>query len=114
MNKSLYKLVHKDTGEIATYGDDNTVIFGGPWGRYDDEGNPYYIWVENLPAPEELKAEKINALNAEYIPAIEANDRAYAIASRKGNTELVAQLNTERDQLEAEYNQKMEDIQNGN
>lgn len=46
-----YKLIHRDTGEIVTYCDDNTVVFGGPWGAYDEEGKPYYIWVENIPEP---------------------------------------------------------------
>lgn len=48
MDKPKYKLINKETGEVATYGNDNTQVFGGPWGEVDFiTKEPKYIWVEN-------------------------------------------------------------------
>ncbi len=73
MNKSKYKLVPviKNTdetityGEAVAYGDDNTVVFGGDWGRYDEKGSPLYVWQENIPAGAEVISENNASIKAQ-------------------------------------------------
>ncbi len=87
MNKSKYKLVPviKNTdetityGEAVAYGDDNKVVFGGDWGRYDENGSPLYVWQENKPADEEVISEN----NASIKAQIEALETKSARAMRE-------------------------------
>lgn len=58
-----YKLIHRDTNAVVTYGDDNTVIFGGLWGECDDDGKPYYIWVDNTPSLGSLRVAKLQEID---------------------------------------------------
>ncbi len=66
-------------GEAVTYGDDNTVVFGGDWGRYDETGSPLYVWQENKPADEEV----ISKNNASIKAQIEALEIKSARAMRE-------------------------------
>lgn len=58
-----YKIVNRETGELATFSD--TFIescpghFGGAWGSSNESGEANYICVENVIPLEQLKAEKI-------------------------------------------------------
>jgi hypothetical protein len=58
-----YKLIKRNdaTQTALTFGNDNTVIFGGEWGsKTKEEAN--YIWVENKKSSEELKTEADNKI----------------------------------------------------
>ena len=62
-----YKLVNAKTFETVTYADE-PIQFGGEWGSVDTEGNPLYVWGENIPLPSEIlaetKAEKLAEVKA--------------------------------------------------
>jgi hypothetical protein len=88
--------------------------------------NQYAVWSDGdwvveekptiiVPEPtaEELKNQKIAVLNAEYTVKLYENDRAYVIATRKSDTELITELDTERAAIEADYKTQMEAILNG-
>lgn len=59
------------------------------------------------------KEEKINLLNAEFEPLLNANDQAYIIAFRNLDSVLMDELNNERSRLKAAYDTKMEEFLNG-
>jgi hypothetical protein len=65
------------------------------------------------PSPEEIKQQAIKALNREIIPQLEANDKAFLIAFRKNDTDLMSELTFKRQQLEITYEQRMEVIESG-
>lgn len=80
--------------------------------RDTDTGKPIpYI------APELTEAEKkvaaADALKAEYEPQIEALKDALATATLAGDTETIESLKVEYNDLIAEYNTKLEAINNG-
>ncbi len=79
MNKPKYKLVEVATSNVVAYGDDNTVAFGGDWGRYDENGSPLYVWQDNIPAGEEIISES----NASIKAQIEALETKSARAMRE-------------------------------
>lgn len=70
-----YKLVHRDTGEIATYGDDNTIKFGGSWGERDELG-ALYVWVENTPTQAEIDVQHNETIKAQIIDLEQLQHRA--------------------------------------
>ena len=109
-----YKLIHRDTSEVATYGDDNSVVFGGPWGARDEHGKPYYVWVENTVSPEEIQVQHLAALDAEYQPQFQELQLAWAAASMDGNTDLAAGIQQDYLALKSKYQTKKEAIINGN
>lgn len=75
------------------------------------------MMVQILPTPSIPKPltqeEKINLLNAEFEPLLNANDLAYIIALRNMDSDLMDELNNERNTLKALYDTKMEEILNG-
>jgi len=66
LNNQPYKLVlaTDETQTAVTYVQDKDTVFGGPWGSVDMEGNPLYIIVENTPALEDVKSEKLRYLDS--------------------------------------------------
>jgi hypothetical protein len=90
MIKAKYKLIEVTTGNAVTYGDDNTVIFGGPWGACDEQGNPLYVWTDNIPDEVEVIAES-NALIKTQIEEIELKSaralREILLYTGKNNSE---------------------------
>jgi hypothetical protein len=51
------KLVNTDTQEILTYGNDNTTVFGGPWGELQKDQKA--VWQSNAPTLDERKEERM-------------------------------------------------------
>ena len=65
----MYKLVNIETGETVTMAEE-PVVFGGPWGALDENGNPTHEWVEVVPTAEDVRQEKFDAINSEYQPKL--------------------------------------------
>jgi hypothetical protein len=103
-------------GEAVTYGEDNTVVFGGPWGQYFEDGSPMYVWVDNtLPEPtaEEVKAAAVQALNNEYVPYLEELAAGWNKASIRHNTEDIAALEEEYNYVLADFQLQLQTINEG-
>lgn len=65
------------------------------------------------PAPVKTKAQLIAELNAEVESQFKENDVAYLVALRFNNSDLMQELQTEREALTSEYNARMEEISDG-
>lgn len=66
------------------------------------------------PTIEEIQAQELAKLNAEFEPQFKANDEAYLLALRNNDQELIEELNEEKADLVAEYTKRKEVIFNGN
>jgi hypothetical protein len=73
------------------------------------EGN--FITVR--PSSLDIKAQMKNSLNNIYIPQFDELERAYGRSDMIGDSENAASIKEEYRQLWAEYNAKMEEIENG-
>lgn len=78
MNRPKYKIINRETGELATFSD--TFIescpghFGGAWGSSNESGEANYICVENIIPLEQLKTEKIQAIKQQAFSLLSPTD----------------------------------------
>jgi hypothetical protein len=100
---------NKSTNELSS-----TPPWGNAWISDDIQSELYSDWSQvsdnYVPTIALTTQQKINALNAEYLPQFAAIKDAIASASAIANTDQVAALQTAYQTLWAEYNTKMEAI----
>lgn len=88
MFRPKYKFVNIKTNEVLTYGDDNTIHFGGYWGELQREGKAE--WRDNSPSIEEQKAEKLANIKAKRDGLL--NDVVWMVDRHKQQLDLVQNL----------------------
>lgn len=115
----MYIIVNSDNIAIASCDfkpDLNELKKRGEWAIFTETNIPLNeICVKNgkiTRIQPNIRQIKIYELNSDILPKIKANDNAFLIALRRADDDLIAELNSERDQLQVDYNQRMEALLN--
>ena len=103
--RNQYKLVNTTTVETLTTGNDNTLIFGGPWGDLQQGG--VAVWQDNTLT----KAEKYAAVNDKYAAEIASIREAIRFMTDTGKS--AATLQTKLADKYAEWKSALQAVVGG-